>query len=64
MKVEAGDESRDQMKCQESQESKEGLVRAQNKRGSNQAGEGSSAPALRLGEKERVKRKFGQLSLI
>ena len=50
MKAKAGNESRDQMKWQESQDSKEGGIRGQNKQGTNQAGEGSSAPTLKLFE--------------
>lgn len=58
MKANAGDESRDQMKCQESQDSKEIGVRGQHEQGSSQPEEGSSTPALKLleaEEKESVK---------
>ena len=67
MRAKAGDESRDQMQCRESQASKEMEVRGQNKQGPSQAGEGSCTPVLRLleaKEKESVQRKFQELDLI
>lgn len=58
MNAKAGDERKDQMKCQESQDSKERGVRGQNKQGSNQAGKGSSTPRQsfwRLGKRKVLK---------